>query len=102
LPWISVKCLASRILALNIKRISDDWNRVYHFPLYLLETFVEQNRFKGICYQASNWIRVGETKGTSKKGHKHLKHDKIKDVYVYPLHKHFKKLLTGNEVSQAV
>jgi hypothetical protein len=102
LPWVTVKCLASKVMALNIKRISDDWNRVYHFPLYLLETFVEQDRFKGTCYQASNWVRVGETKGTSKKGHKHLKHDKIKDVYVYPLHKHFKKLLTGNEVSQTV
>ena len=94
--------LASKVMVLNTKRISDDWNRVYHFPLYLLETFVEQNRFKGTCYQAANWIRVGETKGTSKKGHKHLKHDKIKDVYVYPLHKLFKKLLTGNEVSQTV
>jgi len=100
LPWVTVKCLASKILALNIRQISDDWNRVYHFPLYLLETFVEQDRFKGTCYQASNWIRVGETKGTAKKGHKHLKHDKIKDVYLYPLHKYFKKMLTGDEASQ--
>jgi hypothetical protein len=102
LPWVTVKCLASKILALNIKRISDDWHNVYHFPLYLLETFVEQDRFKGTCYQAANWIWVGETKGTSKKGHKHLKHDKIKDVYVYPLHKHFKKLLIGDGISQTL
>ena len=102
LPWVTVKCLASRVLSLNIKRISGDWHNVYHFPLYLLETFVEQDRFKGTCYQASNWIRVGETKGTSKKGHKHLKHDKIKDVYVYPLHKQFKKLLIGDGISQTV
>ena len=59
---------------------------------------MEQNRFKGICYQASNWIRVGETKGTSKKGHKHLKHVKIKDVYLYPLNKNFKKLLGDDTV----
>jgi len=85
LPWVTVKCLASKILALNIKRISSDWVNIYHYPLYMLETFIEQDRFKGTCYQAANWIRVGETKGTSKKGHKHLKHDKIKDVYLYPL-----------------
>jgi hypothetical protein len=102
LPWVTVKCLASKILALNIKRISSDWVNSYHYPLYMLETFVEQDRFKGTCYQAANWIRVGETKGTSKKGHKHLKHDKIKDVYLYPLHKHFKKLLIEDDIFQAV
>ncbi|MBU1342928.1 MAG: DUF4338 domain-containing protein [Proteobacteria bacterium] len=93
LPFVTVKCLASKVLALNIKRISSDWIKVYNYPLYMLETFVEQERFKGTCYKASNWIQVGETKGTSKKGHKHLKHGKIKDVYLYPLDKNFKKLL---------
>jgi len=93
LPWVTVKCLASKVMAMNIKRISSDWIKIYNYPLYMLETFVEQGRFKGTCYKASNWVRVGETKGTSKKGHKHLKHGKIKDVYLYPLHKNFKKLL---------
>jgi len=93
LPFVTVKCLASKVLALNIKRISDDWIKIYNYPLYMLETFVEQDRFKGTCYKASNWIQVGETKGTSKKGHKHLKHGKIKDVYLYPLRKNFKRLL---------
>jgi hypothetical protein len=95
-PWVTVKCLASKILALNIKRISSDWVNIYHYPLYMLETFVEQDRFKGTCYKASNWIRVGETKGTSKKGHKHLRHDRIKDVYLYPLKKNFKKLMADD------
>ncbi|MCK5838116.1 MAG: DUF4338 domain-containing protein, partial [Desulfobacula sp.] len=81
LPWVVVNCLASKVMALNIKRISADWLKIYHYPLYMLETFVEQDRFKGTCYKASNWICVGETKGTSKKGHKHLKHGKIKDIY---------------------
>jgi len=45
LPFVTVKCLASKILALNIKRISDDWIKIYNYPLYMLETFVEQDRF---------------------------------------------------------
>ncbi len=98
LPWVTVKCLASKIMALNIKRISSDWLKVYNYPLYMLETFVEQDRFKGTCYKASNWIHVGETKGTSKKGHKHLKHGKIKDVYLYPLNKNFKRLLRDDTI----
>lgn len=95
LPWISVKCLASKILALNTKRISNDWLEVYHHPIYLLETFVEQNRFKGTCYKAANWILTGQTKGTAKRGHDHLFHGKIKDVYLYPIRKNFRKRLTG-------
>ncbi len=93
LPWISVKCLASKILALNVKKISDDWLKVYNHPLYLLETFVEKNRFKGTCYKAANWICTGQTKGTAKKGHNHLFHGKIKDVYLYPLRKDFRQKL---------
>lgn len=93
LPWVQVKCLASKILALNIKSISGDWMRVYQHPLYLLETFVEQNRFKGTCYKAANWIRVGQTKGIAKSGHDHRVHGNIKDVLVYPLGKAFRKKL---------
>jgi hypothetical protein len=61
----------------------------------LLETFVEKNRFKGTCYKAANWICTGQTKGTAKKGHDHLFHGNIKDVYLYPLRKDFRKKLTG-------
>lgn len=93
LPWISVKYLASRILALNAKRISDDWIHVYNYPLYLLETFVEKARFKGTCYKAANWICAGQTKGTAKRGSNHMFHGNIKDVYLYPLRKNFRKEL---------
>lgn len=93
LPWISVKCLASKILALNAKRISNDWLTTYNHSLYLLETFVEQNRFKGTCYKAANWILTGQTKGTAKRGHDHMFHGKIKDVYLYPLRKDFRQKL---------
>jgi hypothetical protein len=95
LPWVSVKFLASKLLSLNARRISDDWLKIYNQPLYLLETFVEQDRFKGTCYKAANWIRTGHTKGTSKRGHDHLYHGNIKDVYLYPLRKNFRKKLSG-------
>ena len=47
------------------------------------------------CYKAANWIRVGQTKGTAKRGHDHLVHGKIKDVLLYPLAKGFRKKLMG-------
>jgi len=95
LPWISVKYLASKTLAINARRISDDWLKIYNHPLYLLETFVEKDRFRGTCYKAANWLCVGQTKGTAKRGHEHLFHGKIKDVYLYPLRKDFRKKLIG-------
>ena len=95
LPWVSVKCLASKLLALNARRISDDWIQNYNYPLYLLETFVEKKRFKGTFYKAANRILTRQTKGTAKKGHIHLNHGNIKDVYLYPLRKDFRKKLTG-------
>ncbi len=93
LPWIDIKCLASKVLALCIKRISSDWLKTYHYPIHLLETFVEKDRFRGTCYKAANWILVGQTKGIAKRGHKHLAHGLIKDVYLYPLARKFRKEL---------
>ena len=95
LPWVSVKCLASKLLALNARRISDDWIQTYNYPLYLLETFIERDRYKGTCYTAANWTCTGQTKGTAKRGHDHLFHGNIKDVYLYPLRKDFREKLTG-------
>ena len=95
LPWVQVKCLASKILALNARRICRDWIDTYNYPVYLLETFVEKDRFKGTCYKAANWIRVGQTMGTAKKGNMHYKHGNIKDVYLYPLRKDFREKLRG-------
>ncbi len=95
LPWIEVKFLASKVLAINARRISNDWFQIYNHHVYLLETFVEQDRFKGTCYKAANWTCVGQTKGTAKRGHDHLFHGNIKGVYLYPLRKDFRKKLTG-------
>ena len=46
LPWIQVKCLASKVMAMNIRRISDDWLKIYNYSLYMLETFVEQEKLR--------------------------------------------------------
>lgn len=40
LPWIEVKYLASHILGRMVRRISSDWENLYHHPVYYLETFI--------------------------------------------------------------
>ena len=95
LPWISVKYLASHILSKVLKRIEDDWAAKYGHPVYLLETFVERDRFAGTCYKASNWTRVGKTKGRSRNDIYNTMKVPIKDIYLYPLVKRFRKVLAG-------
>lgn len=84
LPWIKVRNLASHLLSINTKRILTDWIQIYGHPIYLLETFVDPNKFKGTCYKASNWIYVGQTKGYAKRINFYY-HGQLKDIYLYPL-----------------
>jgi hypothetical protein len=92
LPWVSVKYLASHLLSINIKRLSSDWMKLYGHPVYLLETFVDRNRFRGSCYKASNWIYVGQSKGYAKRII-FYNHGQIKDIYLYPLIPDFREKL---------
>jgi len=93
LPWVSVKYLASHILSKVCQRIKDDWEAKYGHPVYLLETFVEKDRFAGTCYKASNWTRVGETRGRSRNDIYNTMKVPVKDIYLYPLAKRFREVL---------
>lgn len=93
LPWVKIKNLASYLLSKNVRRIKEDWERQYGTGVYLLETFVERERFAGTCYEASNWRYLGETRGSAKRGSFHDYHGNIKKIYVYPLSKDFRERL---------
>jgi Domain of unknown function (DUF4338)/DDE_Tnp_1-associated len=55
--------LGSRVLGLVARRIGRDWQARFGHPLWLLETFVDPQRFAGTVYRAANWTEVGFTKG---------------------------------------
>lgn len=63
LPGSSIKNLASKALSLNLKRLSQDWERFYGHPIWLAETFVDPERFRGVCYRAAGWKEIGKTAG---------------------------------------
>lgn len=96
-PWVRVPHLASHILSLVTHRIADDWQNKYGHPVYCLETFVETGRFKGICYRAANWIRVGSTTGRGRDGGHKDAILPIKDIYLYPLSKNLKAALIQDD-----
>ena len=88
LPWMVVPRLASHLLAQIARRINGDWQRRYGHPIHLLETFVQQDRFRGTCYQSANWIPVGQTTGRTRQSQRHRDnavHAPVKDIYLYPL-----------------
>jgi len=93
LPWIQVKNLASKILAMAVKQLPIDWQNQYQITPVLMETFVEKDRFAGTCYKAVNWIHVGTTKGRGKLGPSGKQSVPIKDLLLYPLQKDFRRIL---------
>ncbi len=95
LPWVKCKNLASKILSLTSHRLSRDWQGHYGYQPVLLETFVERDRFAGTCYKAANWILVGQTKGRGKLGPAGKISVPIKDLWLYPLERNFRHILTS-------
>lgn len=86
LPWVNVKGLASKILALSARHMPRDWETRYGYRPLLLETLVDAARFHGTCYRAANWIHVGQTAGRGRMDQEHKAHGQaVKDIYVYPL-----------------
>jgi len=91
LPWVSIEHGASYILSQNIKRLSNDWKDKYGHGLGALETFVDPARFRGTCYKAANWVRVGQTRGFSKERDGFIYHGAQKEVYLYVLDKKLRR-----------
>ena len=93
LPWVTVPHLASHLLATLVRRVRADWQVKYGHPVHALETFVESDRFKGTCYRAANWLRLGSTQGRTRNDRNHCLRATVKDVYLYPLSSDFRREL---------
>jgi hypothetical protein len=89
-PWVRVPHLASHVLSQVCQRVRQDWQAKYGQPVWLLETFVDRQRFTGTCYRAANWICLGQTEGRGRQGPAGVVSTTIKDVYVLALHRNFR------------
>lgn len=97
LPWVKIKNLASHVLGKAIKQIPKDWLKEYMYEPVLLETFVDTENYTSTCYKASNWIKVGRTKGRGRQDRYAEYLSSPKDIYMYPLRKDFREYLTGKK-----
>jgi hypothetical protein len=93
LVLVRVAHLASHVLASTIATLRRDWAGHHGVPLWLVETFVDQERFLGTCYRAANWLRVGQTQGRTRNDREHRLRVSRKDVYLFPMAADFRQRL---------
>lgn len=95
LPSGRIKNLASKVLALSVKRLSSDWQRIHGHPLHAVETFVDPTRFAGTCYKAAGWTCLGLTRGFGYHSGRYIPHNHPKTVWVRLLSKDAREILCG-------
>jgi hypothetical protein len=83
-PRVRCANLASQVLGLCARRVAEDFERRYGLRPWLLESFVDGSRYTGGCYQAANWIHVGQSQGRGRNGAR-AEGKSRKDIYLYPL-----------------
>ncbi len=95
----SVRChnLASCVLGMVLRRVEVDFEDQYGYRPWLIESFVEIERFAGTSYQAANWIDIGKTKGRGRQDQQHRHAKSIKAIYVYALQADFRQRLGAME-----
>jgi SRSO17 transposase len=100
MPWVQVPNLASQVLSFNIERLTEDWQQHFNHQLLMLETFVDSRYFKGTCYKASNWLHIGQSRGSSKQGKGYRYHGKPKEIYLYILEPDFRRIIDCRQKPQ--
>lgn len=98
-PWVKIKNLASKALAIASCQIVVDWQERYGYAPVLLETFVDTAHYAGTCYRAANWIDLGLTAGRGRMDRTHEHALSRKRIFVYPLRRDFRAQLCSLPVS---
>lgn len=94
--------LASRVMKLNLQRLSSDWQALYHHAVLIAETFVDPERFRGTTYKASGWTLLGQTQGFGRSRQDfYERHHKSKQLWVRELHPGARTILRGRNLPAA-
>ena len=86
--------LASRVLALSLKRLNADWQAHWGHPVVLVESYVDESKYRGTCYRACGFEAVGLTAGYGRSSRDYYwEHDQPKQLYLRELRPRAKGLL---------
>jgi hypothetical protein len=89
-PEVRCENLASRVLSLCRERLGRDFKNRYGIEPWLVESFVDRERYWGSCYRAANWLYLGATAGRSRSGPKKPVTSR-KDVYLWELNPYWRR-----------
>jgi len=89
-PWVKIKNLASKALAMASRQIVVDWQERYGYAPVLLETFVDTAYYSGTCYRAAGWTDLGVTAGRGRMDRYNERALSPKRIFVYPLQRDFR------------
>jgi hypothetical protein len=94
--------LASKVMKLNVQRLSADWEQVYHHAVLIAETFVDPEQFRGTTYRVSGWSLLGQTKGFARSQQDFYQaHDRPKQLWVRELRAGARTILRGRNLPEA-
>jgi len=80
--------LASRVLSLCLKRLNADWEKEWGHPVLLVESFVDESKYRGTCYRACGFQALGPTKGYGRHSRDfYVEHGRPKQLYLRELRK---------------
>ncbi|MEK7751579.1 MAG: ISAs1 family transposase [Acidobacteriota bacterium] len=86
--------LASRVLGLCLRRLGADWETHWAHPVLVVESFVDESRYRGTCYRACGFEAVGPTEGFARASRDfYQEHGQPKQLYLRELRPGARNLL---------
>jgi hypothetical protein len=80
--------LASRVMGLCLRRLNQDWQEHWGHPVLVVESFVDESRYRGTCYRACGFEAVGLTGGYGRCSRDfYQEHGQPKQLYLRELRK---------------
>lgn len=95
--------LASRVLGLVLRRLSADWQERWGHPVLVVESFVDESRYRGTCYRACGFEAVGATEGFERASRDfYREHGQPKQLYLRELRPGDRKRLRQARLPEAL
>ena len=95
--------LASRVMKLSLRRLSQDWLKAYNHEVLLSESFVDSQLFRGTSYKASGWTLLGQTAGYGRSRQDYyVAHERPKQLWVRELRPGARTILRGRNLPAAL
>lgn len=95
--------LASRVMRLCLDRLSSDWKHAYGHEVFVVESFVDSQLFRGTCYKASGWTLLGQTQGYGRSRQDYyVQHERPKQLWVKELRPGARTMLRGRNLPESL